>query len=787
VSLEERALLLTPRGRDAAVAAEVLRAAGLEASPCADLPTLVAGLDQGAGLAVAAEEALRAADLTSLAAWLDHQPPWCDFPFVLLTQRTPMPEGGAAQSDLLQRLGNVIVLERPFHPHALVGVVRNVLRGRRRQYQARAYLDALREGEQRLVTALKAGRMGAWELDLLTWTLSASDQFKANFGRRADLPFCYEEMLGCIHPQDRPRRREALDHSIATGDDYAMDYRVLWPDGGQHWVEVRARVLHDAGGMPIRMVGVSADITPRKRAEAERERLVQALAVERERTQDALRGERAFTGLLLTSVPAGIVAYDPELRVTTWNPVMERLFGRRGPEVVGRGLLEVLAGVQGSAIQVRMRDALAGHLGPIEEIELPLGTTGKSWFCETQHAPLAGGDGRIVGGVAFFRDTTERRRAEEQLRQAQKMETIGQLTGGVAHDFNNLLMAVLGNLDLLRKRLPADTRLQRYVEGATQGAQRGAALTQRLLAFARRQDLRTEPVDLGRLVEGMDALMKRSLGPLVTIETRLGPALPPAMADANQLELALLNLAVNARDAMPGGGRLTITLDDPEPDPALALAPGSYLRLCVEDTGSGMDEATLRLAIEPFFSTKQLGKGTGLGLSMVHGLAVQLGGVLKLSSRLGLGTSAELWLPVASAPPRQDTVAAAPVTGMAPATILVVDDDVLIAMSTADMLKDLGHTVIEANSGAEALAILADGQAIDALVTDHAMPAMTGVELAERARALRPGLPVLLATGYADLPAGVATDLPRLGKPYRQRDLAEHLSPLLERRAGAGP
>jgi nitrogen-specific signal transduction histidine kinase len=397
---------------------------------------------------------------------------------------------------------------------------------------------------------------------------------------------------------------------------------------------------------------------------------------------------------------------------------------------------------------------------------------------ESQHAPLRGGEGQVVGGAAFFREMTQRRRAEEQLRQAQKMETIGQLTGGVAHDFNNLLAAIQGNLELLRKRLPDDPQIQRFIEGALKGAQRGASLTARLLAFARRQDLKPEPADLSSLLDGMQGLMERSLGPLVTLQFDIAPDLPPARVDANQLELAILNLAVNARDAMPEGGTLTFALEQRAGD--AELTPGSYLRLCVSDTGAGMDAKTLASAIEPFFSTKELGKGTGLGLSMVHGLAVQLGGALRLRSQLGKGTTAELWLPVSASPIKE--IAEMPVdTPITPkfATILVVDDDALINMNTVDMVEDLGHTALEAYSGKEALEILASGKPIDVLITDYAMPGMTGVELAEQARSLRPDLPVLLATGYADLPSGTTTDLPRLAKPYQQSELETQIARLL--------
>lgn len=380
---------------------------------------------------------------------------------------------------------------------------------------------------------------------------------------------------------------------------------------------------------------------------------------------------------------------------------------------------------------------------------------------------------------ALIAESQEKQRAQDQLRQIQKIETIGHLTGGVAHDFNNLLAAVLGNLELLRKRLPDDPKLRRLVEGALKGAQRGASLTQRLLAFARKQDLQPVAADIAQLVEGMRELVARLSGPTIALEMQIARDLPAARVDPNQLELAVLNLVVNARDAMPEGGTATITLDQPEEaDPS--LEPGRYLRLTVADTGIGMDEATLEHAIEPFFSTKQLGKGTGLGLSMVHGLAMQLGGALRLRSKPGEGTAATLWLPVTSEQVQAQSVAEPRISSVArPAVILVVDDDPLISASTTDMLEDLGHTVIETHSGPQALEVLSSSARVDLLMTDYAMPEMMGLELVEQAKTMRPGLPVLLATGYAELPPDTAVNLPRLAKPYQQEQLAAQLAVLL--------
>ena len=401
-----------------------------------------------------------------------------------------------------------------------------------------------------LQTALNAGHLGALELHLPEFELEASDTCKAFFGRKPSEPFSYQDLLAAVHPDDRARRQEVLDRTIKTGQDYSIEYRNIWPDGSQHWVDVRARAVRRPDGSIKSLVGVSSDITARKVAEIERESLLAQLAAER-------------TALA-------------ELTATLEQRVEQRT-------------------------------------------------------------------------ADLMKEVAAREKAQEQLRQAQKMETIGQLTGGVAHDFNNLLMAVMGNLDLLRKRMPDDPRLHRLIDGALQGAERGASLTQRLLAFARQQDLRAVPVDLRALIQGMIDLLERSLGPRVALRLDVPEGLPPARVDANQLELAVLNLAINARDAMPDGGAIEIRVCEYQASGDPALKSGRYLKLSVIDTGNGMTPEILKRAIEPFFSSKPLGKGTGLGLSMVHGLAVQLGGALQLSSTVGKGTTATLVLPVATA------------------------------------------------------------------------------------------------------------------------------------------
>jgi signal transduction histidine kinase/ActR/RegA family two-component response regulator len=378
--------------------------------------------------------------------------------------------------------------------------------------------------------------------------------------------------------------------------------------------------------------------------------------------------------------------------------------------------------------------------------------------------------------------TREREAALAQVHEMQKMESLGQLTGGVAHDFNNLLMAVLGNLELLKKRMPDAPLLKRLVDGAIAGAERGATLTKRMLAFARRQELKPAAVQLSALIEGMEDMLRRSLGPTIDIKADVSEHLPPVRIDPHQFELALLNLALNARDAMPQGGQLTIEAGRDEAAGANAgLTDGEFIRVVVTDSGSGMDEATLKRATEPFFTTKGVGKGTGLGLPMVHGLVVQSGGAMQIASQIGQGTSVQLWLPVdrLDAVPKS-TMLEDRVQAVLSCRVMVVDDDPLILSSTAAMLEDLGHIVIEASSATSALEILRADAKVDVIVTDHAMPGMTGIQLTGIVRQQWPWMPVILASGYADLPEAEDAPPQRLAKPFNQSELARCIGMALE-------
>ena len=478
--------------------------------------------------------------------------------------------------------------------------------------------------------------------------------------------------------------------------------------------------------------------------------------------------------------------------VTSWNPGAERLKGYAASEIIGQHFSRFYtpedreAGLPARALET------AGREGKFEAEGWRVRKDGSRFCAYVVIDPIRGPSGELIGFAKITRDLSERKAAEQKLEkareislQSQKLEAIGQLTGGIAHDFNNLLTAILGSLELLRKRLPSDSKSMALLENAAQGAERGKTLTNRMLAFARNQELKHEVIDVPELVHGMTELLQRSLGSTFKIETRFPLGLKRVMADANQLEMALLNLAVNARDAMEDGGEIIVSArhESVAARDGAVLKPGTYVCLSVKDNGTGMDKETLQKATEPFFTTKGVGKGTGLGLSMVHGFAEQSGGAFVLHSQKGRGTTAEIWLPGAKNSIEPDTLhlrhaQSGPVQPQRSRTILAVDDDALVLMNTVAMLEDLGHSVFEAYSGKEALELLRQEDSIDLVITDQAMPQMSGTQLAKIIRQDWPDMSILLATGYSDHVPGEDINLPRLTKPYLQSDLAAAIARL---------
>jgi signal transduction histidine kinase/GAF domain-containing protein len=534
---------------------------------------------------------------------------------------------------------------------------------------------------------------------------------------------------------------------------------------------------------------IALEVAERTWASVERARAEQAvreLNAKLEQRVDDTLADRALYASLVEATDAPIQMIDRNYRLLAINPAAqrdyERAFGVRTE--VGNSLMDLLADFPAQQNQARelWHRALRGE--SFDQLAWWGDSQLERRAYEMRFRPVLGGGGEVTGAYLIGRDVTdllhEQERlalAEEQLRQAQKMEAMGQLTGGVAHDFNNLLTPIVGTLDMLQRKHVGGDREQRMIAGAAQAADRAKVLVQRLLAFARRQPLQPTSVDVGELVRGMGQLIASTTGPQVRVAVEVDEPLPAALADLNQLEMALLNLTVNARDAMPNGGTLRITANQPRADeqfPA-GLAPGEYVCLSIADTGVGMDDETLKRAVEPFFSTKGIGKGTGLGLSMVHGLALQLGGALRIESRPDVGTNVQLWLPISNeslkqSGPATHSLSNAPTAG----TALLVDDEELARFSTAEMLRDLGYSVVEAGSAKEALHYIGTGVRPDLLITDHLMPGMSGTDLAREIVAKNPQVQVLVVSGFSEVDE-IAHDLPRLTKPFRKDDLAAAL------------
>ncbi len=563
----------------------------------------------------------------------------------------------------------------------------------------------------------------------------------------------------------------ALETARRTGKFEHEGWRVR-KDGTRFWAAVVIDPIWSPSGGLVGYAKITRDLTERREAE-------QMLKLSEEQFRLLVQGVTDYAIYML----------DPEGNVSNWNLGAQRIKGYRPEEIIGRHFSQFYtdedraAGEPRRALETALRD------GKFEKESWRVRKDGTRFWAHVVIDPLRDESGTLLGFAKITKDVSERREAQIKLEktraalnQAQKMEAIGHLTGGIAHDFNNLLMAVLSSLELIRKRLPEDPKLTMLLDNAVQGAQRGANLTQRMLAFARRQDLNSETIHIPDLVRGMSDMLQQALGRTISIETRFPLKLSPILADTNQLEMALLNLAVNARDAMPQGGQIIIAANEESlsADNAHDMKSGRYVRLSVTDSGEGMDAETLRHATEPFFTTKGPGKGTGLGLPMVHGLAEQFGGRFDLRSRVGEGTVAEIWLPAdeGAAKPAAESPPARPKERFyEPLVVLAVDDDPLVLTNTIAMLEDIGHTAIAAPSGRIALDILRSEDSIDLVITDQIMPDMTGAELAKAVRAQWPKLPIILATGFAEAPSDRVA-LPRLAKPFTQADLAEKISVL---------
>ncbi|GJE81120.1 ATP-binding protein [Methylorubrum thiocyanatum] len=670
-SPEERVLILAPRGRDAAVIEQVLDRAGLAAAVCADVTEWVSCLRAGAGSAIVTEEALADSDMQPLSGWLDAQPPWSDFPFIVLATRQAGPRTQRA-ADSLKRLGNVVLLERPINAETLTSAVVSSLRARRRQYQAREHLlereraqDQLRRANEELerrvaertreveaahetlAFALDAAGMSSWDIDTETGIHRRSPGFDAVFGYEGSgRAWDRESFLDHVVEEDRDTVAEAFA-SVAETSKLDFECRIRRVDGAIRWIAMRGQVKRDADGRPLRIAGI-------------------------------------------------------------------------------------------------------------------------------------------------LMDRTEQHITEEALRQAQKMEAIGQLTGGVAHDFNNLLTVIVGGLDMMLRRPEQTDRVKRLAEAAMGAARRGEQLTQQLLAFSRRQMLRPQTLNPNRLLLDFRPLAERAATGAVELTFDLDPALDPIRIDPAQFESAVLNLIVNARDALEGSdgpARIVVTSRNVRLGTATVadrgVPPGPYVVVSVADTGSGIPPDKLQRVFEPFFTTKEVGKGTGLGLSQVYGFTRSAKGFAQIETEVGRGTTVSLYFP-RSTDPAGEEVGTGPV-GAIPLrragegeTVLLVEDDEQVLGMAVESLEELRYRVIVTRNAAEALEHLHGVERIDILFSDVVMPGgMNGSQLAVEARRVRPDIKILLTSGYvANLDEGQVLgrgELPVLNKPYRRDELARSL------------
>jgi PAS domain S-box-containing protein len=699
-----------------------------------------------------------------------------------------------------------------------------------------ARLRVDRERDRELDLAMRAGGLGAWSVDVQTRTLVASEAYKTLMGWPIEKPFTYEDRQNLIHPEDRDAVRAQSEATIREGADYHITHRVITPLGGVRWMEARGILVFGDDDTPLRIAGVTTDITDRVRSERLSSAMVELSDILRdlEDPEDIIYAAAEILGRTLEVSRAGFGIVDRDRETITiardWNaPGAETLSGVLNFRDYGSYIEDLKRGVTVSFSDAREDPRTRETAATLEAIKaravvnMPLKDQGdmvalvflnhatvRVWqedelrfLSDVGERTLAARERRraerhLAKLAASLERKVEQRTAElmaseAALRQSQKMEAVGQLTGGIAHDFNNLLTGVTGSLEIVAKRI-AEGRVSetgRFIAAAQAAAQRATALTHRLLAFSRRQTLEPKGTNVEVLARGMEDLIRQTIGPAIQFETLYHAGLWPVLVDPGQLENALLNLCINARDAMPDGGQLTIEVSNrvmnPAEDADFHLQAGEYVRICVMDTGVGMTEDVIARAFDPFFTTKPIGQGTGLGLSMIYGFVQQSGGQVQICSSPGEGAAVCLYLP------RHHGVVdigAGPDESPAPArsgnrrTVLVVDDEATIRMLVSEGLTELGYDFLEAEDGRAGLATLNSDRPIDLLVTDVGLPGgMNGRQLADAARVGRPGLKVLFITGYAETSVLSGGDLDPgmhiLTKPFELKSLVRRVEAIL--------
>jgi PAS domain S-box-containing protein len=714
---------------------------------------------------------------------------------------------------------------------AFVGFLRDI--SERRDAEEKLVLS-----EESLRLTTEAAEIGTWDLDLETDTLTWSARTKAMFGIWSDVQCSMDDFYAGLHPDDREATgrafAQALDPTVRAT--YDVQYRTVGKeDGLVRWVAAKGKGLFDERGRCFRAVGTAIDITARKLAEARHTFMLELSDLLRGGdTEEALAAACALMGQFFGVSRTGYGQLDPVEDVFDYSicwtdgnapPLLGRLPARAfGTKIVGRlslGQTVVVNDLQSdplsdedetrsTATSVDTRAILVVPFvrsGRLRSIVYLNDRPARRWrpdevafmeeVAERTRQMVERGEAeaalRALNATLESRveaRTLELRAAEDALRQAQKMEAIGQLTGGIAHDFNNLLQGITGSLDLIRKRIAGGriSDLDRYIAGATESAERAAGLTHRLLAFARRQPLDPRPVQAAPLIASMEDLLRRTLGEGIALMVAIEHDLWRSRCDPNQLESAILNLAINARDAMPDGGTLNISASNALIDANHRdMNSGAYICIAVTDTGAGMEPETVARAFEPFFTTKPMGQGTGLGLSMIYGFARQSGGHAQIESNPGQGTTVKLYLPrYAGESPDEELPADVVLVPPAEAgeVVLVIEDEAVVRGLIVEVLTDLGYRPLEAADGPSGLEILQSSRPIDLLITDVGLPGLNGRQVADAARELRPALKVLFMTGYAEsaaMPSGPSeAGMAMITKPFTMDAMANRIRDIIQ-------
>ena len=765
--VSERVLILAPLGRDAIIAQSLLAEASIASVIVADLEELRRGLDESAGAVLVTEEAVQRTDLADLGGWIADQPPWSDMPFLALVRNGGGPERNPHATRLSNLLGNVTFVERPFHPTTLVSVARAALRGRRRQYEARARLETLRIGQQHYRNLFENIDAGFCTIEMKFDHAGRAVDYRfietnPAFQAQTGLHDAAGRWIRDIAPDLEQRWFDVYGRVATTG--VPTRFENLAQQLGGRWFDVHAFRVDEPDRR--RVAVLFNDITRRKRLELQLLKLNEGLESEvAERTAELNRVWKNSRDLLV------VIGVDGVFRAV--NPAWTTILGGRPDDVVGRSFLDFVCAEDAQAAQDALEQAARAR-------DL---TNFENRFRHVDGAPRwiswsTSFEGDLV--YAYGREITAEKQqaaalaqAEEALRQSQKLEAVGQLTGGVAHDFNNLLTIIRSSVDFLKRPDLAEDRRVRYVDAISETTDRAAKLTGQLLAFARRQALDPQVFEVGACLSALADMLDTVTGARVKIVSVL-PRVPcHVRADRSQFETALVNMAVNARDAMDGEGTLTLRLA-----PGAALPPirghgGSkqpFAAVTLSDTGVGIDPAVLSQIFEPFYTTKEVGKGTGLGLSQVFGFAKQSGGDVKVESAPGAGATFTLFLPQVEA--MADAVAAPKPQARSPAGggrhVLVVEDNLEVGRFATQTLRDLGYVTTWATNAQEALSALlrSDGQ-IDVVFSDVVMPGMNGVDLGREIRSRYPDLPIILASGYSDVLAHEGrAGFELLHKPY---------------------